>query len=346
MKLKHLPVFMFLLLFCSCTIYREYPIDIYKPGELFVPATIENAAIVYRNFKYPGDTLLNFYNENYQLKRAPYSGHIDSILVVSCLNELAMNLKYHNIFKEVPVFPYQTFERHTNDHLPELPANLITRLSAEAHVGLLITLETFSSFFSTYQSSSGSPHMNEVITVAVWTIYDPEKGKLMERKTMIDTLVWDGFDANGNLQQISVLPPRLTALKMASESAGENFARLFHASWQSENRMYSIPPLPDFSEAAFFIEEGKWDEAITILKRYADDRNGRMAINARYNLALAYEMKDELNTAQKWLAEAQNLAESYHSENNLQMIQLYQKALSNRQRDVYILEQINNENRP
>ncbi len=36
-------------------------------------------------------------------------------------------------------------------------------------------------------------------------------------------------------------------------------------------------------------------------KRYADDKNGKMAINARYNLALAYEMKDDLDTAWKWL---------------------------------------------
>ncbi len=346
MNPKYLPALLLVLLYSSCTVYHEYQIEVYKPGELLIPPNIENAAVVYRNFKYPGDTLQNYYKDNSQLKEAQNPANIDSLLISSCLNELAFNLKNNNTFSEVPVFPYYTFERHTGEHLPDLPANLVSRLSEDANAGLLITLETYSSFFSTFPVTFGTPQTNEVVSVAVWGIYNPKDGALIERKTMIDTIYWNGYNEEGNSQQNYNPPPRLKALELASAMAGENFAKRFYASWQTENRMYSVPPLPDFSDAAFYLEEGKWDEAIALWRKYTDDRNGKMAIDARYNLALAYEMKDDLEAAEKWLAAAHKLAKSYRSKSNIQMIQLYQKALDKRQRDILILEQLNHENKP
>ena len=44
--------FWFLMLsltFASCTVYKEYPIDIYKPGEIAIPPNVENIALIARN---------------------------------------------------------------------------------------------------------------------------------------------------------------------------------------------------------------------------------------------------------------------------------------------------------
>jgi tetratricopeptide (TPR) repeat protein len=103
--------------------------------------------------------------------------------------------------------------------------------------------------------------------------------------------------------------------------------------------MYSIPPLPDFETAEKYLIKGEWDNAIMLWKRYADDKNGKMAIKARYNLALAYEMKDDLETAVQWLSAAQKIAADYRSKDDLKMIAAYQKVLSLRKKEV---EQLNN----
>ncbi len=340
MNLRLLQILLPLVLLYSCTVYREYRIEVYKPGELILPTEIKGAAIVYRNFKYIGDTLQSYYRKADQLITANDPPEFDSLLVSACLNELAFNLKNHDLFAEVPVFPYHTFEKHTGEQLTMLPNDVVTRLTADANAGLLISLETYSSFFSAYPESFDVPPTNEVVTVAVWGIYDPAKDTPLERKTMIDTIYWNGIDEQGNFQQNYNPPPRQAALELAAAMAGESFARRFYPDWQTEKRMYSVPPLPDFSDAAYFLEEGNWDEAIVRWKNYTHDRNGKMAIEARYNLALAYEMKDDLETAQKWLAAARQLAESYRSKNNLQMIQLYQKALAQRQKDISALERM------
>lgn len=346
MKPIYLTVLLLLLLSASCTVYREYNIEVYKPGEINVPAGFENAALVYRNFKYPGDTLQNFYRKGAHLVKANTTQNLDSLLVNACLNELAFHLKNQNVFSEVLIFPYPTFERHTEDRLTDLPAEVTSQLLTDSDADVLISLESYSTFFSTYPETDRAPLTNEVVTVAVWGVYMPETNLQVMRKTMIDTIYWNGFDAEGNLQTGYSPPPRAEALDIASVMAGESFAANFFASWQTVKRMYSIPPLPDFSDAAFYLTEGKWDEAIFLYKKYAHERNGKMAINARYNLALAYEMKDELETALQWLTSAQELARSYRSRNDQQMIRLYQKELGERQNDLSALEKSKNISRP
>jgi tetratricopeptide (TPR) repeat protein len=334
-----------LLLFTACTVYREYPIEVYKPGEIYVPSTIKNAAIVYRNFKYTGDTLQNHYTADGQLMKAINDPeNLDSLLVTICLNELATHLKNNNVFEEIPIFPYDAFERHTDEDLTDLPPEIIQQLALDSNSDIIISLETFSWFFSDYSASFGSPAAGEVITAAIWGIYDPLKSNAVERKTLIDTVFWNGLDKEGNFEQDYNPPPRLTALQLASVFAGSNYARRFYADWQTVNRMYSVPPLPDFADAAFYFEEGKWDHAIELWQKYADNRNGKMAINARYNLALAYEMKDDLETAQEWLAAAHELARTYRSKNDIQMIALYQKTLETRKREIAQLNKMQNEN--
>jgi tetratricopeptide (TPR) repeat protein len=339
MNFKFLPAIILVILLASCTVYKEYPIEVYKPGEARVPASAQNAAIVYRNFKYREDTLQHYYKNNFQLRKAKNDPeNLDSLLVTACINELANELQNNDAFDEVYIFPTDIFERHTAEHLPHLPAELTENVTQASGADVLLVLETFSSFFSAYPQTFDSPKTHEVITVTVWGIYDPVKKVNVERKTMIDTVFWNGYDDQGNYRKDYTPPPRLTALEMASALAGKNYARRFYATWQTVNRMYSVPPLPDFSDAAFYFEEGKLDNAIALWQRYADDSNGKMAINARYNLALAYELKDDLDTAQKWLTAALQLASRYRSKNNLKMILAYKKVLDNRQQ---LLKKIN-----
>ncbi len=330
-----------LLTISSCTVYKEYPIDIYKPGEIAIPPEAQNVAIVYRNFKYHADTLQHFYKHDYSLRKAQKDPkQLDSIIVSNCIKELAKNFKTQNTFDEIHIFP-KLFEAHSAKKMPGLNFDLVSTVTTSSHTDLLISLETFSYFFAEYSATEEMPtKSSEVITAAVWAVYNPYNQKLLERKTMIDTIFWNGYDNQGNYQRKSKLPPRITALKIASQMAGENYSKRFAASWQTVNRTYSVPPLPDFSAADEYVQKGEWDNAIMLWKRYADGSNGKMAINARYNLALGYEMKDDINTAQKWLGAALQIATDYKSKEDLKMILSYQKILAKRQKDIARLEQI------
>lgn len=329
------------ILISSCTVYKEYAIDIYKPGEIAVPPGTENVALVYRNFKYPGDTLQHYYKDEHRLRKAKKDPqNLDSILVSNCMKELAKNLKDQNTFNQIHIFP-ELFQPHSAKRLPALNFNVVNTLTTSTHTDLLISLETFSYFFAEYPSTQEmATKSSEVITAAVWAIYNPYNQKLLDRKTMIDTIFWNGYDDAGNYKRKYKLPPRITALKIASQLAGENYSKRFSATWQKVNRMYSVPPPPDFSAADEYVQKGEWDNAILLWKRYAADNNGRMAINARYNLALGYEMKDDIDTAQKWLVAAMQIASDYKSRDDINRILQYQKILTQRQKDIARLNQM------
>lgn len=318
----------------SCTVYKEYPIEVYKPGEIAVPSNVKNVALISRNFKYANDTLQHFYKDDNSLKRAKGDPkNLDSVLVGFCLNELAGNLKSKNNFNRIHIFP-EVFKPHSSAKLPALDFDLISKLTTETETDLLISLETYSYFYSENTAGAGVPKSREVVTANVWAVYDPVAKKILERKTVIDTIFWNAYDEQGNLQKNTKLPPRLTALKIASQMAGENYSKRFFASWQTVKRMYSIPPLPDFEAAEKYLLKGDWDNAILLWKRYATDKNGKMAINARYNLALAYEMKDDFEAAGRWLSAAQQIAADYRSKDDMKMIAAYQKILEQRVKEV------------
>ncbi len=325
----------------SCTVYKEYPIDVYTPGPIAVPSDAQNVAIVYRNFKYKGDTLQHYYKDDFRLRKAKKDPqNLDSILVSMCINELAKNLKEKNTFSNIHIIP-ELFKPHAATQLPALNFDVVNKVSSSTHSDLLISLETYSYFFSKYSATpENQSKSHEVITASVWAVYNPKTQKLLERKTMIDTLFWNNYDDTGNYQGNKKLPTRVTALKVASQMAGENYSKRFFASWQTVNRMYSIPPLPDFETADQCVQNGEWDKAILLWKRYASDDNGKMAINARYNIALGYEMKDDLETAQKWLNAAFQIASDYKSREDQKMIIKYQKVLQKRQQEISRLNQM------
>lgn len=327
------------ILISSCTVYKEYPIDIYKPGEVAVPPDVENIALVYRNFKYEGDTMQHYYKVDNRLRKAKKDpANLDSLLANYCLKELATNFKNKNTFNRIHIFP-GIFKPHNGKKLPALDFDLVDKLTKSTETDLLISLETFSYFFFEYSQQTDVPKSREVITASVWAVYDPVSEKVLERKTMIDTLFWNNYDENGKYLKKSKLPPRTMALKIASQLSGENYSKRFFASWKTVNRIYSVPPLPEFEQAAVFVDAGKWDKAIEIWTRYASDSNGKMAINARYNLALAYEMKDDIFTSWKWLSAAEKLAVDYKSKEDIKMILQYKKILAKRKKDIDRLNQ-------
>lgn len=324
----------------SCTVYKEYPIDIYKPGEAFLPPDAKKIALVYRNFKYENDTLQHYFKDNRTLRKAKNDPeNLDSLLAAICLNEVAVNLKKADKEKEVRIYT-DIFKQHKAAKIPVLNASVLSDLVEKVDADFVIMLEMYSCFYAEFEAEQGGPKPREVITANVWSAYSPSLQKFTDRKTQIDTVFWNAFDESGKLDSKSKLPPRLSALKIASQLAGENYAKRYTADWVNTRRTYSIPPLPDFEMAEKYVRNGEWDNAIQLWKRYAENKSGKLAIHARYNLAFGYEMKDDIDASIQWILAAQQLAASYHSRNEMKLVEQYRKILIQRKKDIEKLNQL------
>jgi len=328
----------FALLASSCTVYKEYSIDVLQPGKITIPRETKKAAIVYRNFKYYNDTLQHYYKRNFRLKKARRDpARLDSTLANICINKLAADLKKHKTFDEIRIFP-ELFKMHRGRKMPMLNAKLTKKIAASFGVDVLISLETYSYFYSEYPATGENGKSNKVITAAVWAVFYPNTSELLDRKTMVDTVFWNNMNDDGSYNQ-NKLPPRIPALKMASQLAGESYARRFFSSWQTVKRIYFVSSGGDFEAADKYVQKGEWDKAIELWKRNAGENNGKKAIRACYNLAFAYEMKDELDISEKWLVSAQKIAEKYHKKEDRKTILKYWKIIQQRKKDIALINQ-------
>jgi hypothetical protein len=317
----------------SCTIYKDFPIDVYQPGEINLPSQIKKIAIVSRNFKYANDTLQNYYKSDFKLVRDRKNSilDIDSIAATNAIRGLASSLQEGGNFV-AQQFPYNLIKPHRGNKLTTLNWETVNDLTTHDSADLLISLETISYFYSSYNSNGTNAPSCDVITAAVWGVYNPSVKKMLDRKQMVDTISWSGFDEKTQSRN-NKIPGRIDAIRLAGEIAGQNYAKRMVPSWQKVNRVYTIPPIEDFRQAAAYFEDGKWDQAINLWAIYSPEKFGKLAISARYNIAVGFEMKDEIDKALSWISNAESMAISLRSREELKMILPYKKILVQRAAD-------------
>jgi hypothetical protein len=343
MRLSFPRILSLLLLYTlnACTIYREVAIEVLRPRELSVGQG-SDVVFLYRNFKYENDTLQNYYRDDYDLRKDKKNDglNIDSLVSIKALFTLASELQDKDVVNGITVMPFNTLPRITGQKLAPLPKELVQMIGSESASQKLISLETLSWFFSRFTENSDAGESVEVILAGIWALYDVHSGAIEKHEAMVDTLFWQRRNEDGERIQ---LPPRVTSLELATEVYAINFAKKFTTSWETVQRLLIIPPVQEFSLAAAYAGENKWEEALELWQRYAPERYGRLSVSARYNTALSYEMLNEIDQAVQWIDQALIQARIYRNKSELKLVQNYKEILAKRNEEIRNLIQLNNE---
>jgi hypothetical protein len=178
-----------------------------------------------------------------------------------------------------------------------------------------------------------------VIMAGIWAVYDALTGAIVKHESLVDTLYWNSINDDG---QRILIPPRITALELAAEVYASNFAKKFTTSWETVQRLLIIPPVQEFTLAAEYASENKWYEALELWKRYSSERYGRLSVSARFNIALAYEMLDDIYTASEWIDKALAQTRVYRNKEELRLVQNYQRILNQRKKEIDQLQNATN----
>jgi hypothetical protein len=322
---------MLVMLFFSCTVYRQFPIEVLRTEEVKLDRSKPRIAFVYRNFKYNTDTLQLHYLENNTLITDTKNSEreVDSLLATSCLQNAATVLKENGICDDPVFYPYNIFPRQTGERIVPLPDYLIKKMAMPARADYLVVLETFSAFFTRFKNTEEYGNFEQVKAVAVWNLYNAGSGKVEDHKSMADTLSWDGNETDDG-KAPRLLPPRLPALQQAAGLFGENYGKRFCREWIKVDRMIIIPPLEDFRIAADYADRQEWDKADPIWQKYTDQRFGRLAASACYDLALSREIRDDLTEALLWIGKAAQIAGAYKNSDEMKLTSQYQSILKER----------------
>lgn len=329
-------MFLGALFLSSCTLYQDFPLEVLRAGESRIPSETGKIGWLYRNFRYTGDTLQHYYRDGEVLRKEKPEVNLDSLLATTCMQSAARDLRQNSVEAESLFFPADMMPPVSGEKLTPLPAALVQKLARPAGADRLMVLETFSWFYSRFRGETRLQDGGEVTLAGIWACYDGTTGAITETRSMVDTVYWSGGeDSKGQSMQ---LPPRVPALEMAATTFGERYAQRFYASWITVDRLLVIPPIEEFRQAADHALQQEWEPAMAIWQRYSADRFGRLAITARYNLALAAETIDHIEKALHWIRQAEALARSYKNKKDISLTSDYRQILETRQKEIARLE--------
>jgi len=130
---RYFAVFYTGLLLSSCLTVKVIPIDQMEPGKVNLPEQIRKITLISRNFKFDIDTLEQYFNANFKLKKVPLrmNKDVDSIAVTTSFESLRKILLESGRFDEIAVYPYSTITPHKGKNALPLTSGFVRKLCAE-----------------------------------------------------------------------------------------------------------------------------------------------------------------------------------------------------------------------
>ncbi|MFZ5939712.1 MAG: DUF6340 family protein [Bacteroidota bacterium] len=161
-----------------------------------------------------------------------------------------------------------------------------------------------------------------------WFAYLPEMDQPFDTCTLSDTLYWWnwGLTAYEALKGEN-MPAPTDMFREASYLGGENYGWHILPHWMPAERMIYQGNEEEFVTAANLTNHGQWEDAVAIWQNLLNHEKKSVRGKAAYNLAVWYEMNDDLDQA---LAFAIQAAENIRSDRFEMYIGLLRKRINNK----------------
>ena len=135
-----------------------------------------------------------------------------------------------------------------------------------------------------------------------------------------DSLVWRGFDPSGRIRwyDANLLPTREEAMKLLAIHTAERMMKRLSPHWVSQERWFYTLLNTRMREGAAFARGNQWDRALERWESAFHSLRRADKAKAATNIALAYEVLDDLERAHEWATIAHQLFEEHTSPNSLE----------------------------
>lgn len=212
------------------------------------------------------------------------------------------------------VIPENRFPKIENTSLiaVELPWNEIKELCDTFRTDALLSLDYFKTRVITeYQTTTDyniytgnftdeSHAEMKVNYEALFRVYDPGNEKVILRRFMRDTLIWEGTDlrARDLFQWFTPVKKALSevGIAIALDLAGE-----ICPAWRTEKRSYFAGGDSKMKEAAQYISSNQWGTAIYLWNETLENAKSKsVKSKAEFNIALGYEMLGDIDLSIEW----------------------------------------------
>ncbi|WP_291529717.1 DUF6340 family protein [Bacteroides sp. UBA939] len=305
-------LFCCILLFGGCQSVEQLSIDYMVPAEISFPSTLKRVAVVNNMPSIPDNQLI--VDEPKEKDKAEitrqtkyYNGN-PQIVVES----LAEAIAQENYFDLVAICDSALRANDIILRESTLSKEEVEELTESLDVDFLIALENIqirSLRKIEYQPQWGVYEATlDAKIYPTFKIYLPKRNGPMVTINANDSIFWERFGQSMSYTSSQLIDDK-KMLEEASEFAGTIPVKHLLPQWKTVDRYLFTGGSVNMRDAAVFVHEENWDRAIELWKQtYEKKKKGKIKMHAAYNVALGYEMKDSINTAEEWALKAQEIA--------------------------------------
>lgn len=159
----------------------------------------------------------------------------------------------------------------------------------------------------------------DAVVTPVIRLYIPNREAPLFVISKQDTISWE---INPNLSDKVIVDE-------ASDFAATMPIKHILPHWKQKTRAYFDGGGVEMRDAGVCLRENDWDGAYTLWKSVFDEKKGQAQMKSAFNLALYYEMKDDISKAKEYLEKALKLVKPNTTDER--MMQFYMLELNERE---------------
>jgi len=323
MKYYKIVVFLFFgaLLLTGCAGMKTLTIQTQEPAQVTLPKETRTLLIVNNVVAQPQDV---GHTKKSLGRSAPEKVSVttDSLGIIFT-EALTQFLNEEDFFDAVML--YEKPLRSDNEYWKEEPIapEKMQQLKRETGADAVVSLDKLlvSSDWKDLFIQEGYPYatLSGKISTTM-RVYMPTMDGKIPTVQFIDSLYWEGFDISDGMAYAEFIVPHAEhALKDLTIYAADKMTYVLTPHWITQERWYYTLQSSLMREGAAFAEQTKWQEAIGKWEEfYNDSKNKVDKAKAASNIALGYEMLDDMQTALTWITVAQQLFNESTTSNSME----------------------------
>jgi hypothetical protein len=315
MKINSILLFIILMfLLAACQPFRYLTIDLSDRAKEELPSGIQsltliNRAVDKRFTNDPADSIqLRFYESQFNLDTVIYDVQAADTLLKALGNLLYESGRYDVVIPENRFLMKDSLNLYSSEMDWKTAEELTNLFRTDAILSLDFYKTTINAAFGSKKVMDQAtldyfPYYLAGLDVnyaANFRLYYPVKKDLLISYFLADTLQWVGseFDIKKLFKGMTSVK---NALSETAVAAALNLSGRIAPTWNSYRRAFFTSGNRSFKQTQSLVFSNKWGDALSAwMEMLEKTRSKSLQSKMEFNIALAYEMKGELDEALRW----------------------------------------------
>ncbi len=336
LKTKQILFIAIVILLASCSTNKMFTsIDVLRPAETTFPISVNNILVVDNSVVQAYNLGHYDYNTFYDFETPKTTSLEFDSAALFCAAGLTEGLEESYFFNSIKLNPKRLNKTNNFYNINYLSPKLVDSLCNEYNVDALLSLDKI--LITDYLTYPGHNIYGafEVNIKTEWSIYYQHTEK-REALSFEDDFSWEDDMAKR-------LPKRYDALVDASILTGRNIAARLIPRWEKQDRYLFAPNKPDWmAEGMKQFTMREWDKAIEAWIEAEQTKSDKRKYQAFNNIAIAYEMQEDYESALIYLTRAfkhyQEIISFSTSEFEMNNLAIYWNFLKKREEELKLIE--------